>query len=320
MEASLSEPSLADLEGLFFLAIGEPESLLAGLPDLRDAGVADLREAGLADLRDAGLADPAGDADRERAALPERSEACDFGLPEACDFGLPEAWDFGDGERDDLALPEAADLAEPAEALRDRSDATGLAERAECGLPECLELGDALEWADSALPDRAECVDFALPERTVRGVSDLADDLRRVVGDASEPEGLAERLDWALPECSLPECCDAATLALLARSGDSDLWEGELERLRDVADFCDASESAGLALRFGECWETEDARERAEAGEAEPEAGLADLAELGDCEVASDRSVDLRTRPLGLAEEVSFSESDAGLFGFLFDW
>lgn len=347
-EASLSEPSLPDPDSFFFLATGEPESLLAGLadrrdaglaewrdaglPEWRDAGVADLRDAGLPDLCDAGLPDAAdlaedGDGDLERAWLAERSDAGDFGLPEWTD-GLPDPGDFGDdGDcvRDlglpdlDRALPDAADFAEPAEGLlseaADRSDAAGLAERAECALPERR---DTWEWADSALPDRAEWLDFALPERAVRDVSDLVDD-RRLVGD-SESDGLGERLD-CVPECSEPDGvrlrCDAGTLAL---SGDSDFREGELERLRDVADFCEASEPAGLGDRLGECSETEDARERADAGEAEPEAGLADRAELGDCDVASDRSVDLRTLAFGFVGELSFSESEAVLLRFLVDW
>lgn len=71
------------------------------------------------------------------------------GLPDAGDFGDP-----GDAERDlpalpdrsdagDRGLPDAADFAEPAEGLlsglADRSDAAGLAERAECGLFECWD-------------------------------------------------------------------------------------------------------------------------------------------------------------------------------------
>lgn len=95
VDESLFEGSLPDRDCLFFLATGEPESLLAGLADRRDAGVADLRDAGepdlcdagLPDLCDAGLADAAdlaedGVGDLERAWLAERSETGDFGLPE----------------------------------------------------------------------------------------------------------------------------------------------------------------------------------------------------------------------------------------------
>lgn len=227
--------------------------------------------AGLFDFLEAGLPEAAGEA--LPSLLPDRA------LPDFTDFGLTDRFDDGDlGVLDlDLWLPERTDF--------------GLPEWADVGLPERADF-ELVDRADSALPDR----DFGL-DLTVFGLSDTA---RLFFCELSDPDGLGERLDRALPERSdgVLLRCEPAGLGL------RDFWDGELER-----EDCDASDAAGLTERLDaedafECGDAGDAeRDRTDAGEwdASRTAGEAERADTGEWDAS---------RAVGEAERADAGDAD----------
>ncbi len=330
-----------------FLEAGLSDFLDAGLADFLDAGLSDFLDAGLSDFLDAGLPDFLDDglSDFLDAGLPDLLDAglsdfLDAGLADFLDAGLSDFLDEGLRDFLDAGLPEEADLAEEGDALlerprlTDRSEAADLTlpERTERGLPECFEAGDGgeRERTDVGLP---ECADFEEAERADSALTDLADfglsdvavfglgaadgDLRlfALLWEVSEPDGLGDRLDLALAECSegVLSRCDPAGLGLL------DFCEGELDRERDdleVADAWDTSEPAGLGERLGE-WSDAEPSERAETADGDlvrsfGERGDADRSQATGLWAGVGDSV--RTGDEGdLTDSASSSLSDLGL-------